>query len=117
MDYNKVQLAGHVAADPETRTTKSSKVTTGSLGVNYTVGQGDTRERGVNFIDFEAWGKTSDIFEKYVKKGKGVFIEGHLVKKVWDGQDQVRHSRLAVVVDRVILLDGPKDQQQTKGGK
>jgi single-stranded DNA-binding protein len=42
-----------------------------------------------NGIDVTAWGKTADIIEKYVVKGKEIGIEGKLTHRSYDDKKTV----------------------------
>jgi len=64
------------------------------------------------FIDCEAfnrgdYGKTADLVEQYLSKGKQVYLEGRLVLDQWDdkntGQKRSKHK---LVVEVMQFLDG-----------
>ena len=51
-----------------------------------------------------AWGKTADIIEKYVTKGKEIAIEGKLTHRSYDDKDGVKRFITEVVANEILLL-------------
>ena len=51
-----------------------------------------------------AWGKTAEIIEKYVTKGKEIAIEGKLTHRSYDDKDDVKRFITEVVANEVLLL-------------
>ena len=51
-----------------------------------------------------AWGKTAEIIEKYVTKGKEIAIEGKLTHRSYDDKDGVKRFITEVVANEVLLL-------------
>ena len=54
-----------------------------------------------------AWGKTAEIIEKYVKKGKELAVEGKLIHRSYDDMNGEKRYITEVVVSDVLLF-GPK---------
>ena len=79
-NLNKVHLMGNLTRDPEMRyTPANTAVCQIGLAINrkWKDGNGEAKEE-VTFIDCEAWGKTSEILNQYVRKGHPIYIEGRL---------------------------------------
>jgi single-strand DNA-binding protein len=51
-----------------------------------------------------AWGKTAEIIEKYVTKGKELAIEGKLTHRSYDDKNGEKRYITEVVVSDVLLL-------------
>lgn len=103
---NTVQLIGHVGQDPEVKTLEGGKkLATISIATNesYYKENGDKVEK-TEWHRVTAWGKTADIIEKYVTKGKEVAIEGKLTHRSYDDKDGVKRFVTEVVVNEVLLL-------------
>lgn len=103
---NKVQLIGHVGQEPNiTNLDNGKKVVRLSLATNeqYKNGQGE-KQTDTNWHSLVAWGKTADIIEKYVTKGKEIAIEGKLTSRSYEGKDGVKRYVTEVVVSEILLL-------------
>ena len=86
---NRVQLIGHVGQEPEVKTiTGGKKVAQISIATNdfYYKENGDKVEQ-TEWHRVTAWGKTAEVIEKFVKKGKEIAIEGKLSYKTYDDRD------------------------------
>ncbi len=51
-----------------------------------------------------AWGKTAQIIEKYVTKGKEVAIEGKLTSRSYDDKDGNKRYITEVVCNELLML-------------
>ncbi|MEO8533306.1 MAG: single-stranded DNA-binding protein, partial [Flavobacterium sp.] len=51
-----------------------------------------------------AWGKTAEIIEKYVVKGKEIAIEGKLTHRSYDDKNGEKKYVTEVVVNEILLL-------------
>lgn len=111
---NKVFLIGRLGRDPEVRVTPNgNKVAGFSMAVakEVDVREGVKREE-TTWVDMEAWGKTAEYIEKYVRKGSSVHVEGRLKLEEWkDKTTGADRKRMKVVVERLQGLD-PKGAQQ-----
>ena len=95
---NDVRLIGHVGKDPEVRVLDGDKkVASFSLAVknNYKNREGEYQSQWFNC---EAWGKTCELIEKYVKKGQELTVSGSLKVDKWEKED-VKHERIKISVD------------------
>lgn len=108
---NRVFLMGNLTRDPELKYTQSGlAVCDFGLAVNrkYKTGGGEDREE-VLFVDVSAFGKQAETASEYLRKGRGVLVEGRLKLDQWekDGQKRSKHT---VVADRVHFLGGKGTQ-------
>jgi single-strand DNA-binding protein len=103
---NKVQLIGHVGQEPTvTDLDNGKKVVRLSLATNenYKNAKGE-KQTDTNWHNLVAWGKTADIIEKYVTKGKEIAIEGKLTTRSYEDKEGVKRYVTEVVVSEILLL-------------
>lgn len=103
---NKVQLIGNVGQDPEVKTLEGGrKVATITLATNetYTNNKGEKVEQ-TEWHRAIAWGKTAEIIEKYVTKGKEIAIEGKLTHRSYDDKNGEKRYVTDVVINELLLL-------------
>ena len=103
---NKVQLIGNLGNDPEIITMESGKkLAKFSIATNetYKNAQGE-KVTDTQWHNVIAWGKTADIIETYVTKGKEVAVEGKLTNRSWDDKDGNKRYTTEVVCNELLLL-------------
>lgn len=106
---NKVQLIGNVGNDPEIKTFEGGKkVATLTIATNesYKNDKGEKVEQ-TEWHRVVAWGKTAEIIERFVTKGKEVAIEGKLTHRSYDDKNGEKRYITEVVVND-LLLQGSK---------
>ena len=103
---NKVQLIGYVGNEPEIKTFDGGKKL-----ANLTIATNDTyrNDKGDKVEQTEwhkvtAWGKTADIIEKYVTKGKEVAIEGKLTHRSYEDKNGEKRYITEVIVNEILLI-------------
>lgn len=107
MDLNKVMLIGRLTRDPEARTTPQGvTVTSFSIATNRTWKdqQGNQQDR-TEYHNIVAWRRLGEICAQYLKKGRQVYLEGHMQTRSWE--DKVggkKNYRTEVVADNMIML-------------
>lgn len=116
--YNKVLLMGNLTRDPELRHLPNSNnsVCKFGLAVNrrYRTADGEQREE-VTFVDCDAFGRTAEMINQYLRKGRPVFVEGHLRLDTWEKEGQ-KQSKLKVVVDTFQFVDSRESGAGGGGG-
>jgi single-strand DNA-binding protein len=103
---NKVQLIGHLGNDPEIKTFEGGKkLANFSIATNesYKNEKGEKVEE-TQWHRLVAWGKTADIIEKFVTKGKEIAVEGKLTHRSYDDKNGEKRYVTEVVVTEVLLL-------------
>lgn len=103
---NKVQLIGNLGNDPEIVTLESGrKLAKFSIATNdsYKNNKGE-RVTDTQWHNVVAWGKTADIVEQYVAKGKEVAVEGKLTTRSWEDKEGQKRYITEVVCDELLLL-------------
>ena len=107
MYLNKVLLYGNLTRDPELRALPSGmNVVNFSIATNRTyTGKDGKKQEQADFHNVVVFGRQADIVNQYLKKGRGVFIEGRIQTRSWekDGQKQYRTE---VVAERVQFGPG-----------
>ncbi|MFN3374436.1 MAG: single-stranded DNA-binding protein, partial [Chloroflexus sp.] len=105
-DLNKVQLTGHLGADPEMRyTAQGSAVTTFRVASNRTWRDKDgNSHEETEWFRIVAWDKLGEICNQYLTKGTRVYIEGRLQTRKWTDRDgQERYTTEVIAQDMIIL--------------
>jgi len=108
-NYNKVLLIGNLTRDPQLSYLPSqTAVVDFGLAVNrrWTGQDGEQREESC-FVDCQAFGRQAENINKYMTKGRQLFVEGRLTFNSWTAQDGTKRSRLRVTVERFQFLGGP----------
>ncbi len=106
---NIVVVMGNLTRNPELRYTPGGRpVTTLNLAVNRRYKDRDSGEwvENTDFIPVTVWGNQAENCEKYLSKGRGVYVEGRLNQSRWENQEGESRSRLDVVARNVQFLPG-----------
>ena len=103
---NKVQLIGNLGNDPEIINLESGKMLakfTIATNEHYKNVKGEkiTETQWHNIV---AWGKTAEIIEKYVSKGKEVAIEGKLTSRSYDDKNGDKRYITEIVCNELLML-------------
>ena len=112
---NKVQVIGHLGADPELRYTANGvAVATFSVATNESYkNDNDEWQERTEWHNIVAWRRLAEIAGEYLSKGRQVYIEGRLQTRSWEGQDGVKRYTTEIVVRDIILLGGRGDMPST----
>ncbi|MCZ6834388.1 MAG: single-stranded DNA-binding protein [Planctomycetota bacterium] len=116
-DYNKVLLMGRLTRDIELKYTPSNMAVANiglAVGRRYRTKEGENREETA-FIDCEAWGKTAEVMNQYLAKGRPVFVEGRLKLDQWQDKDGGKRSKLKVVIENFQFVDSKGDNSGNSG--
>ncbi|WP_299884030.1 single-stranded DNA-binding protein [uncultured Lacinutrix sp.] len=103
---NKVQLIGNLGNDPEIINLESGKTLAKfSIATNdsYKNASGE-KITDTQWHNIVAWGKTAEIIEKYLTKGKEIAIEGKLTTRSWEDKDGMKRYTTEVVVNELLML-------------
>ena len=115
--YNKVILEGRLTRDIEVRYTQGGRAI-GNTGIainnKYKTATGEQKEE-VMFIDLTFFGKTAEIANQYLRKGRNVLVDGSLKLDQWTAQDGSKKSKHTVSVSTLQMLGG-KDDVTTGAG-
>ncbi len=114
--YNKILLLGNLTRDPQlSYTPNQTAVVDFGLATNRKwTGQDGSQREETCFVDCRAFGKPAETINKYLSKGRMVFIEGRLTFDSWTAQDGTKKSRHRVTVENFQFLGSgapPGDKQ------
>ena len=103
---NRVQLIGNLGADPEIVNLESGKkLAKMKVATNETFkNESGEKITATEWHNAVAWGKTADIIEKYVTKGKEVAIDGKLTHRTYEDKNGEKRYITEVVVSDLLLL-------------
>jgi len=113
---NKVIMMGNLSKDVELRYAPSgSAIATTSIAVSRKFKKQDgSQGEEVCFIDLIFFGRSGEIANQYLSKGKKVLIEGRLKLDQWTDQQGVKRSKHSVTVESMEMLG---DRQQDSSHK
>ena len=103
---NTVQLIGHVGNAPEIVTLESGKkLAKFSIATNesYKNAKGE-KITDTQWHNIVAWGKTAELVENYVPKGKEVGVEGKLTSRSYEDKDGIKRYVTEIVCNELLLL-------------
>jgi len=109
---NHVQLIGNVGQEPTiTNLESGKKVARFSVATNenYKDAKGE-KQTDTNWHTVVAWGKTAEIVENYVVKGKEVGISGKLKTRTYTTEDGNQRYVTEVVANEILLLGSKNDK-------
>ena len=104
---NKVMIIGNVGNEPEMRFTPSGKpVTSFSVATNrvYSSADGERKEE-TEWFNIVVWNKLAELCNKFLGKGRLVYVEGRLRTRSWEWQDGQKHYRTELIAEQVTFLD------------
>ena len=102
---NKVILIGNLGADPELKYTPSQRPLC-NLRIATTEVYKDKagqRQEKTEWHRVTVWGDQAENCNKYLAKGRSVYVEGRLQTRSYD-KDGQKHYATDIVADRVVFL-------------
>ncbi len=105
-NFNKVLLIGNLTRDPQlSYTPNQTAVVDFGLATNRRwTGQDGSRREETCFVDCRAFGRLAENINKYLNKGRPLFVEGRLTFDTWTAQDGTKRSRHRVTVENFQFL-------------
>ena len=108
-------LIGNLTRDVELRHTKEGTAVA-SFGLatnrNWTQESGEKREE-TDYHRIVAWGKLAELCEKYLKKGRKVYVEGRLHSHSWTDNEGLQKAVTETNISDMVMLDS-KPQEKEK---
>ncbi|WP_031427111.1 single-stranded DNA-binding protein [Flavimarina sp. Hel_I_48] len=103
---NKVQLIGNLGSDPEILNLDSgSKLAKFSLATNESYkNKNGERVTDTQWHNVVAWGKTAELIETYVTKGKEIAIDGKLTSRSYETASGEKRYITEIVCNELVLL-------------
>ena len=106
--YNKVILVGNLTRDVELKYTPSgTAIAKFGLATNRTYKDTMTGEnkQEVMFIDITVFGRSAEVANQYLAKGRKVLVEGRLVLDQWVDSTGQKRSKHSIVAEKVQFMD------------
>ena len=110
---NKAILVGNLGRDPELRQTPNGQSVvnfTLATSENWTDKSGERQER-TEWHRIVAWGRTAEMCNQYLSKGRTVYVEGRIQTREWEDKDGNKRYTTEVNAQTVNFI-GPR----TDGG-
>lgn len=99
---NSVHLLGRIASDIEFGYTQNTQLAVAKFSVALGRGRDkDGNDRGADFPRVIVWGKQAEFVDKYFRKGKGIYIQGHITTGSYKDRDGNTRYTTDVTADRV----------------
>ncbi len=110
---NRAILVGNLGRDPELRHTPNGQAVvnfTLATSENWTDKSGERQER-TEWHRIVVWGKTAEMCNQYLSKGRTVYIEGRIQTREWEDKDGNKRYTTEINAQTVQFI-GPR----TDGG-
>ncbi|RKZ11596.1 single-stranded DNA-binding protein [bacterium] len=117
---NKVIIIGNLGADPEIKYTSSGNVPVANLRVATSdrwqdKSSGEWQER-TEWHRITAWRHLAERAQRFLRKGKQVYVEGRLETRKW--QDRDGNDRYTTeIVARELMILGRREEDDGGGGQ
>jgi single-strand DNA-binding protein len=105
---NKVILVGNLGSDPEVRTTPGGqRVANFRMATSRSwTGQDGQRQEKTEWHSVVAWAKLADICERYLTKGKQVYVEGRLETRTWQDKESGQNRYKTEIICETMQMLG-----------
>ena len=107
---NKVILVGHLGKDPEVRHLDNN-VTVASfpLATSETYNKDGKRIEQTEWHNIVMWRGLAEIAEKFLHKGKLVYIEGKIRTRSYEDRENIKRYTTEIVADNFTMLGRKTD--------
>ena len=108
MSLNKVELIGHIGADPEMRylpdgtATAMVNVATTSRWKDRKTNESKEKTEWHRVVFF---GKLAEVVGEYLKKGAHIYVEGRLQTRSWDDKQGIKRYTTEIMAGTLEMLD------------
>ncbi len=118
MSINKVILVGNVGQDPEVKHLDNNVgLARFSLATSETyVAKNGEKVTTTEWHNIVLWRGLADLAEKYIRKGKQIYVEGRIRTRSWDDKDGNKRYTTEIYGDVVRLLSGREGASQDTSG-
>ncbi|MBF0174547.1 MAG: single-stranded DNA-binding protein [Magnetococcales bacterium] len=114
---NRVQLIGHLGADPEMRATQDGKAIANlrvATSESWNDVQGQKQER-TEWHRVVIFGRMAEVVQQYLRKGSQIFVEGKLQTRKWTDKQGIERYSTEIVAGNIgsqmIMLGGGNRSQ------
>ncbi len=109
---NKVILVGNLGADPEIRHLESgSKVANISIATSESYTKNGERYEQTEWHRVELWDRLADLCEKYLTKGRTVYVEGKIRTSTYQDKDGVTRYDKRIRATNLTFIGGRSDEE------
>ena len=110
-----VHLIGRPGADPEVRTFGDKKMARFSLATNE-MHYNEKKElvEETEWHNIISFGRTAEIVEKIVRKGRLMALEGMIQTKQYEDKDKVKRYYTEILMDEFMLIDKMSNDEDQK---
>ncbi|MDX1564499.1 MAG: single-stranded DNA-binding protein [Phycisphaeraceae bacterium] len=117
-NFNRVVLMGNLTRDPKLSYLPSNTpVVEIGLAVNRKFKRQDGQQKEETlFIDCNAFGRTAEVINQYLKKGRPILIEGRLKLDRWNDKEGNPRSKHNVVIENFQFVDSRGGDGGGSGG-
>jgi len=115
---NKVTLIGNLGRDAEMRyTTDGTAVATLNLATTETwKDRSGAKKEKTEWHRVVLWGKTAESLERYLVKGKQIYVEGSLTTRKWEDKSGTDRFTTEIKAYKIVLLGGDSGNRSSSGG-
>ena len=105
---NRVQLIGHLGADPEVKTFENGSV---MARLSLATSERATGKKGENTIRTQwhqlvVWGKLAEICGKYLQKGREIAVEGRIAYRAFTDTEGNNRLITEITVNDLLMISG-----------
>lgn len=103
---NKATIIGNLGSDPELRYTQGGEPVCNfsvATSTSWTDKEGQ-KQQSTEWHRIVVWGKPAEACEKYLKKGKQVYIEGPIKTRSWEDKDGTKRYTVEINANVVQFL-------------
>jgi single-strand DNA-binding protein len=118
-NINRVIITGNLTKDPELGSVPQSGTAVCTLRIacngrrkNAASGQWEDQP---NFFDVTVWGQQGENCHRYLKKGRGVAVDGRLRWREWTNNDGQKRQAVDIIAETVQFLGGREDAGNGNG--
>jgi single-strand DNA-binding protein len=114
---NKAILVGNLGRDPELRHTPNGQAVvnfTLATSENWTDKSGERQER-TEWHRIVVWGKTAEMCNQYLSKGRTVYVEGRIQTREWEDKEGAKRYTTEINASTVNFI-GPRTGGGEGGG-
>lgn len=114
---NKVILVGHLGKDPDIRHLDNN-VTVASfpLATSETYNKDGKRIEQTEWHNIVMWRGLAEIAEKFLHKGKLVYIEGKIRSRSYEDKENIKRYTTEIVADSFTMLGRKSDFETPSNG-
>jgi single-strand DNA-binding protein len=117
-NINRVILTGNLTRDPELKNVADGGLSVCSLRVACNGRRKNNEgqwEDAPNYFDVTVFGQQGDNCARYLRKGRGVAVDGRLRWREWTTQDGQKRQGVDIIAETVQFLGGRDDAGASNG--